>query len=261
MAKSSVKISDIWEGEWIKSIEASFVGMIIMLVTALLIYFSKFWFEGSILLSARILMGVGFLMGLFIVAVSISASLKAKKLPGVRFMCPYCEKENRLLSTPTENFDCDHCERTIHFEFNVPVEVVTVRCQACRADHRVPVTALRYVCDRCNRPLNLGREGDKTAAAQIQEENDAMLQNYDVLLVAVDRQHENEMAFKIQNLLVINMKEAKRLMGTVSQKTPLIVGYDVPQRKAEVIRRQLQDLGGTATVRPTNVYRDPGARR
>src|SRR5207249_9227823 len=66
------------------------------------------------------------------------------------------------------------------------------------------------------------------------------LHAFDVLLISVDRRHEIEVALKLQNLMVINLPEARRLMATASTTTPLVVSHGLAQRKAEAIRRQLQ---------------------
>ena len=84
--------------------------------------------------------------------------------------------------------------------------------------------------------------------------------NYDVLLISVDRRHEIEVAMKLQNILVVNLPEARRLMASAGTATPLVVSHALPQRKAEAIRRQLQDVGATATLRPTNEAGSPTAR-
>ena len=152
---------------------------------------------------------------------------------------------------PTIDFDCEFCHRTVHFDTGRPIPVQTIVCRACRAEHRVAVNVQRYTCDSCNRALALPWiRADRDGGIRDNTE-DAMLQNYDVLLIAYDRRRENDMAFKVQNLLVVNLNEARRLMGAVSSQTPLILGHDLPQRKAEAIRRQLQELGATATMRPT----------
>lgn len=49
--------------------------------------------------------------------------------------------------------------------------------------------------------------------------------------------------------MVINLNDARKAIATASSQTPLTVGHDLPQRKAEAIRRQLQELGATSTIR------------
>ena len=212
----------------------------------------------SILYIILALLGIGFLVGTFLCGYAAynGAFYKgalSKQMATVGFICPYCQQELQFLESPTTDFDCEHCSRTVHFDNGFPVPVRTIICQACRAEHRVASSVDRYICDKCNRPLQLNVTPDK-AAAIIDAENDAMLQNYDVLLLASDRRHESELSFKLQNLMVVNLPDARRLLSTASNQTPLVVGHDLSQRKAEAIKRQLEELGATVSVRPTNAY-------
>jgi hypothetical protein len=259
MTKSATTISDIKEEVWFHSVGAVLVGLGILLVAGLFFYFMQFWMPKEILGSARIVTGLAMLAGLGICGVAIYNGALTNKMTAAAFPCPYCDKEMRFPTMPTIDFDCEFCHRTVHFDTGRPIPVQTVVCRACRTEHRVAVNVQRYTCDSCNRGLALPWIRTERDTGIRDTAEDAMLQNYDVLLIAYDRRRENDMAFKIQNLLVVNMNEARRLMGTVSSQTPLIVGYDVPQRKAEAIRRQLQELGATATMRPTNAV--PTARR
>ena len=51
--------------------------------------------------------------------------------------------------------------------------------------------------------------------------------------------------------LGVDLNEARRLLGTVSDRTPLIVGYDMPFDQAEGLRKQFEQLGATVAVRAT----------
>lgn len=250
-AQGAKTLSDVKEREWTDSIGTALVGLSIMLGGMALFYFVKFWLGSSPILleSTRIALGLGIFAGAGILGLAILRGLEARKAPSVSFPCPYCDQPNLFVETPTEDFDCEHCNRTVHFQNGAPIPVRTIVCQACRTEHRVAINVQRYVCDRCNRPLQISTDPTQKIAKAGTSENDALLQNYNVLLMAIDRRHENEIAFKLQDLLLVNMKEARRLMKTASTDTPLVVGHDLPQRKAEAIRRELQDLGATVTLR------------
>jgi hypothetical protein len=97
-------------------------------------------------------------------------------------------------------------------------------------------------------------------AAAAHDPTSAMLEDYDVVLLAIDRRRENDLAFKIQNLMVVNMPVARKLIATATPSTPLVVIGKVSQRKADAVRRQLQELGATAAIRPTNAA-EPSAPR
>jgi transposase-like protein len=261
MAKSATTLTDVKEQVWIQSFGAVLVGLGIFAVAGILFYFMQFWMPREILGAARIVVGLAMLTGIGICGVALYSGALTNRMKAVSMPCPYCDREMQFPTAPTEDFDCEFCNRTVHFENGKPIPVQIVVCRACRAEHRVAINVQRYTCDKCNRPLQLAWVRDTRQVGISDTAEDAMLQNYDVMLVAYDRRRENELAFKIQNLMVTNLNEARRLMGTVSSQTPLVVGYDLPQRKAEAIRRQLQELGATATMRPTRTGTAAPARR
>lgn len=240
-------VSEVQERAFLQSIGGALLGLAILLVSGILFYFMKFWLESTPLLLGRLIMGIAMLSGAGIAGAAVYNGALTRKVAGTDFVCPYCDKTTRLMSEASDDFDCEHCDRTIHLQNGKSVEVRSVTCQACRTAHRVAIITQHYICDNCNRPLKLAwvKEEPKTGAG----ERGDMMQNYDVILIAFDRRHENELAFKIQNLLVVNLNEARKQLATVSAQTPLTVGHDLPQRKAEAIRRQLQELGATATIR------------
>lgn len=256
MAKSATRLSDVQEREWTQSAGTAVVGVGILIASALIIYFMKFLpIPESQLLVSRVIAGIALGVGGLLMLSAVHRSFQAKIAKHVTFTCPFCDKENRFVEAPTSDFDCEHCDRTVHFENGKPIPVHTVACQACRTEHRVAVNVSHYVCDSCNRPLRLKTDPNFTQAVVHEREvstPDELLRNYDVLLVAVDRRRENDVAFKLQNMLVVSLKESRNLIASASARTPLIIAFDQPQRKAEVIRRQLQELGATVTLRPTN---------
>lgn len=260
MPKSATTLTDVKEEVWMHSLGAAFTGLCILVGAGILFYFMRFLVPGTILGPVRIVLGLAMLTGASICGIALYFGALANKMASVVFPCPYCNSEMRFPAAPAEDFDCEFCNRTVHFLNGRPLPVQTVLCRSCRTEHRVASNVQHYICDNCNRPLLLPWMRDSQDVRIADSAEDAMLQNYDVLLVAYDRRRENELAFKIQNLLVVNLNEARRLISTVSSQDPLIVGHDVPQRKAEAIRRQLQELGATATMRPTHAVPASGMR-
>jgi hypothetical protein len=253
MRKRAIKISDVLENELFIAISYVLLGIMVMVLCGLLIHFLGYW-KSSYREMSRIIASLGVGAGAVIVVVAVYRCLDVRKLSRIPFTCPYCDNINYFPEAPTEDFDCDTCDRTVHFQDSKPIPVRTVACGSCGTDHRVAVNVLNYTCDRCNRPLKLRPDSAYRTTALPQREalaQDDVLQNYDVLLVGIDKRRENEIAFKLQNLLLTNLPEARRLMSTASNKTPLVVGYELPQRKAEAVRRSLQDLGASVTLRPT----------
>jgi ribosomal protein L37AE/L43A len=249
MAKNITSLNDLRETEWTGAIGSIVTGLGIAAGALILGWLLGYFGLGSsALLSGRVAAGMATLAGLVIAGAGLVRWHKARHAATVTFLCPYCDRDNLLTEPPTVDFDCEHCSRTIHFLDGRPVEVRVVTCQACRTPHRVAVTAAYFVCDRCNRSIALASGPPTTSAVTDQEE---VTQDFDVLLVAFDRRRENELVFKLQNLLVVNMVEARRHLHSASSQTPLVVAMGQPRRKAEMLRRTLQELGATVIMRPT----------
>jgi ribosomal protein L7/L12 len=244
------KLAEVQESVWTQASSQIFSGLAIFIVAGALIYAAKYVFFGTSLQAARIFLGLVALAGLGVAGAAVYNGVEARRRRGVGFACPYCDRMNDFEAEPNESFDCEYCNRTVHFDGGVPVPVRTVNCPFCHTDHRVAVNVQRYVCDRCNRPLELATAAQARPGAA--PEPEAVPHNFDVLLISVDRRHEIEIALKLQNLLVVNLPEARRLMAGASATTPLVVSHSLAQRKAEAIRRQLQEIGATATLRPSN---------
>ncbi len=259
MAKGSTSLNEVREVTWTESFGSALVGIALILLCAVLLYFTKYVPENMRLLT-RVACGIGMFAGIAILGVAAQRSFEAKKVVGVAFACPYCDTENHFVEQQNSDFDCEHCHRTVHFMDGEPVPVRTIVCQACQSEHRVPVNLTRYVCDKCNRPLKVAADVTQKIAAASNEAADAMLQDYNVVLLAIDRRQENDLAFKIQSLMMITLPEARRLIEAASPTAPLIVASSLPQRKADAVRRSLQELGATAAIRPAGTPA-PGARK
>jgi transposase-like protein len=261
MQKTVTRRSDVLEYEWSQSIGLAGGGILLVILAGLLIYFAGFVTTNVAVIWLLYLVGaIVLLAGAGMCLVAIKRSAFAPRIPMIPVTCPYCGGQTMFLAEPTEDYTCDHCDRQVHYENGVLVNVRHIVCPACRAEHTVSINIERYVCDRCNRTLQISPDKPITlATTQDAEGQEAGARHYDVMLVSYDHRRENEVAFKIQNLLVVNMKEARRLIQTATSGAPLIVAQNEPELKAESIRRQLQELGATATLRPTTVGR-PAAR-
>lgn len=255
MAKGAQRLSDIQEREWTMAIGTAVVGAMVLIAGALALGFVQYFVPENLLLTSRIAAAIAVLCGGGILGAALHRSSQVRKVSRVPYTCPYCDTVNLLIAPPKEDFDCENCRRTVHFQDGQPVPVSTIVCPVCKTEHRIAVNLRHYICDRCNRDLPLSPDPRyKTAAVvrvRAEEMRDEMMQNYDVLLLGTDRRRETELAFKLQDVLVTNLPEARRLMQSASQGAPLIVAMDQPQRKAESLRRQLQELGANVTIRPT----------
>jgi ribosomal protein L7/L12 len=168
--------------------------------------------------------------------------LQARNMPFVTFECPYCQFAMKFPEIPTEDYDCEGCHRRVYFEDDGRVaDVIDVTCSVCRTRHKVSVKANRYLCDGCNRPLNLP---GKTQVQPGAVGADA-LETYNVMLTEIGR-NPTEVAMAVQDMLVCNMREARQRM----QALPLIVQENVSVRKADAVGRRLEGLGATVAVKP-----------
>ena len=263
MAKQATRISDVQEKEWTESTGTAVVGLIILIVAAIVLYFMRFYVPPELLYGYKIVGSLAVIIGGVIVIAALYRGTQVNLIKKVPFACPYCDKPINFDAPPTHDFDCEHCSRTVQFIDGDMVSVQTVICRACRTEHRVAENVSHYVCDRCNRPLLLTpTKSDDQAVVKVADfAGKAPSTDYmDVLLSAFDRRHETELAFKLQNILLTNLPDARKMMATASDKTPLVVGINLPPQKAEAVKRSLQELGGTVTLRK---HGEPGhtARR
>jgi hypothetical protein len=257
MAEANTRLSDVQEQSWSRSIGIAGRGIALIVAACIAIYFGNLLMP-SIEVLGWLLVALGAasaLGGAAMLFVAANRAIRTQRMDSIAFPCPYCDAVNHFLKAPSEDFACEFCQRMVHFRDGEPVPVQTIVCQACRAEHRVAVTAERYVCDRCNRPLRIMQQALSAPVVagldreQVLAQERAQTQHQDVLVSGFDPRREQEVVFRIQDLLLVNAVEARRLLRTASAETPLVVSYDVPPLKAASIRRQLTDLGASATAR------------
>ena len=159
MTPEIIKLSDVREQEYLRALRFGGVGLAALAVGGALFYFSNFSRPvadtafnqpqtGAII--ARIVAGLIMLCGVAMIGAAGYGSLQMRNLPSFPFFCPYCNGKNLFIKPPHADFDCDHCNRTVHFVEGEAVPIRDIECLNCHAQHRVPVTLTRYVCDQCN---------------------------------------------------------------------------------------------------------------
>lgn len=256
MSKSATTLAEAQEQTYTQSIGIAIAGVAITLVSLFLIYFLRLFQLGSWLGFVRVTLGLAALAGITMIGVSVQRVVRLRQTPTIPFKCPYCESINHLLTNPTSDFDCDSCHRTIKFENGVLVPVITISCPNCGAEGKVAETTDRYLCENCNNTVRLKSEqvygmtaGTRPAPARRAL---SLVGNVDVLLVAIDKVREGQIAAHLQTLLELpDAQEARRLLATITERTPLIIGLDMPEDEAEAIKNQLGQLGATVNIRPT----------
>jgi len=258
MAKGPTTLSEVREQEYTRSVILAAWGIGLIIVGVLVIAFLHYLVPPHVMLVSRVLVGLAVFAGAALVAVAGKNIVDLKYRATVLFKCPYCDAFNKLVATPTENFECDSCLATIRFENGKMVPVRTISCSNCGAEHRVSVKAERYVCDRCNAVIQIQQLTDPVygmaPGATQKPRQPAMVLgggNQNVLLTSVQRSREQQNAVLLQRELGVDLPEARRLLGTITDRTPLIVGYDLPFDQADGLRLQFEQLGSTVVVRAT----------
>ena len=241
------KLIEEEEKAWTVAIPQMIVGGVIFFVCVIMLFVVDYiarYNPGMKVTQYLLLGGMG--IGIAILGVAIFQAYRLRYTPSLSQVCPYCGSTIKFLEAPKISYPCDSCQRTIHFLNGKAAPLKQVICPACKSEHTVAQHLDEYVCDQCNRAIEVSKKR-KPGTGEL---TDALLQNYDVLLVSIDRRKEIEIAQKLQNLMLINMIEARKMMGEATPNKPLIVERNQPQRKAEAIRRSLQELGATVTLRP-----------
>ena len=252
MAQRSISKSEVVEREGERSITQVIFAAILFFALLFGIYLCNFIETPTTRLTLQILLG-GAALGAFVWGVmGFLRMQKARTAESVTVNCPYCDFPMQFLQEPTDDYDCEGCHRRVYYENGRPVEIKKITCAFCKTVHKVSAKAKTFTCDRCNRMLQLT---DKPGAAPQADRSD-LLQNYDVLLMDPGRR-ATEVAMALQDLLVCNLPEARRQM----EKLPLTVIRNVPERKADAVRRRLRDLGANATIRPTESADQTAGRR
>lgn len=242
MAQTVRTRSELIEEEYSGSV-TQLIGIIVLFFALLLtVYLLSLWHSNPVWsMRLRILVGAGALITL---GWAIVVGMKMQKTKAVKTLtvnCPYCDFPMEFLEQPNSDYDCENCHRRVQYENGRPVPIKTVTCQFCKTVHKVSVNAKHFLCDRCNRPVKLSDDPKEVVA----EQSD-MLANYDVVLTDVGRK-STDVAMALESILICNLVEARRQM----ENLPLTVMRNVPERKADAVRRRLRDLGATAVIRPT----------
>jgi ribosomal protein L7/L12 len=233
--------SEVVEQESVSGLTQVIKWFVLLLGCLFLAYLFKFIPNHQISLGLMIVAFAGALVSLGMTGWAFLQMKKVRDLAHITVNCPYCDFPMQFLEQPTDDYDCEGCHRRVQYRNGQPVPIKTVTCQSCKTVHKVPVTATKFICDRCNRGVKLTDDPREVVA-----ERSELLQNYDVLLTDAGRKR-TEVAMALESILICNLAEARRQM----ENLPLTVVRNVPERKADAVRGRLRELGATAVVRPT----------
>jgi ribosomal protein L7/L12 len=243
MAQTVTTRSDVIEAESTSAVTQLILAGLLLFGCLLLVYFFHFIPARHVRLGLQIIAAAGAIAGLIWAVVAIFRMRTASTLPKFTVNCPYCDFPMQFVQEPHDDYDCENCHRRVYYENGQPVPIKMITCAFCKTVHKVSAQAKQFTCDRCNRALRLT---DGPGAPGAGAERDEILQNYDVVLTDIGRK-ATDVAMALESILVCNLAEARRQMANL----PLTLMRNVPERKADAVRRRLRDLGATAVVRPT----------
>ena len=274
MTPQATTLTEAREREYLRALQIGGAGLALLVIGAALFYFSNLNANAANAVNAaklsnlvaaetgppasalleRVFGGLLIVGGAGLGSLGLYRGMQTRNLPAVPFFCPYCNGKNLFTERPRADFDCELCNRTVHFVSGEPAAVRAVECGNCHAQHRVSVTQARYVCDNCNALMDLSAEPTPANAAQTAASNGAAAPpQYDVVLTSFDPECLSELAAMVQNLLAVNAEEASRLLDTLSAESPIVAGYSLPERRAETALLQMRDLGANVMLRPAAV--------
>lgn len=268
MARTTVTLSEVREQETANTLKWVGVGVVIMLVAAFMIYFLGLFLKdnASLLRVMRLGMGVGIAIGAIVVGGAAARLSKVRNMASFLYPCPYCDASNQLVEEPTANFECETCHQTVRFdESGVPVPVRIIGCSNCGTDNRVSIKSSRFICSKCNATIQVQAEqpvygmGNVASAAAPAASapprpapallNQTDPSHVDVVVQSFDPAREGQLAVMLQNMMGIEVAEARRLLGTIGARTPLIIGVDMPVQEADQLSAQLTQLGAHVHLR------------
>ncbi len=272
MARTTVTLSEVREQETANTLKWVGVGVAIMLVAAFMIYFLGLFLKDnhSLLKVMRLGMGVGIVIGAVVVGGAAARLSKVRSMESFAYPCPYCDAINQLVEEPTANFECETCHQTVRFDENgVLVPVRVIGCSKCGTDNRVSIKSSRFICSKCNATIQVqaeqpvygmgnamsGTSGATASAASAPSRPAPTLLNQpgpshvDVAVQSFDAARESQLAALLQNMMGIELAEARRLLGTIGARTPLIIGVDMPVQEADQLSAQLTQLGAHVHLR------------
>ena len=260
MANGTVTVTEVREQEAANTLKWVGVGIGIILFAAFMIYFLGLFLktDPALLKIMRAGMGLGIVAGIAVIGGALYRQSQLRNMPSVTFPCPYCDAANHLVAEPTSDFECETCHQTVRFEANgkmVPVRVIS--CSNCNTDNRISVKASRFICSKCNATVQVQAEqqpvygmGNVAPAPTPARPATLLTQtNQDVLIQSFDPAREGQLAQMIRELLGVEDTEARRLLGTIAPRKPLIIGVDMPQMDAERLQIQLSQLGASVYLR------------
>jgi hypothetical protein len=234
-----IRVSDIIEEYGEKAVMTGLTGLLATGLSALLFAFRG---QGSLDGLASVL-ALGGLAGVFYAVFCI---YKARKVGGVKVVCPYCQVSQLIAEAPSDDFACIGCNRMIPVREGEVLTVSQVRCGFCNSlNYYSPKTEI-LLCENCNHEIPISTEsGEPTKKLMpgFAVQDDERL--YELILTEVDHRSDELMA-SLQSILALNRNQVKNLLDDL----PTVLLRGIPKKKAEMLRAQLSIHGAHAVFEP-----------
>ena len=131
MANATKTLADMKESEWTRLIQIALLGLLGVVVSSLLLYAVHWLFPESMWgVAGQTLFGLTLFAGAAVMCLAGFRAVQTRLKTGVLDVCPYCNAKNEFIEQPTVDYDCESCDRTVHFVGGMPVPVQTVVCQS-----------------------------------------------------------------------------------------------------------------------------------
>ena len=265
MARTTVTLTEVREQETATTLKWVGVGVAIMLVAAFMIYFLGLFLKDnqSLLKIMRLGMGIGIAIGAIVIGAAAARLSRVRNMASFTYPCPYCDAANQLVEEPTADFECETCHQTVRFDDKgVMIPVRVIGCSNCGTDNRVSIKSSRFICSKCNATVQVQAEqpvygmGATAATPAAAPPRPALLlnqpngqSNMDVMIQSFDATRGAKLAERLQSILGVEVDEARRLLGTIGPRAPLIIGVDMPAQEADQLSAQLTQSGAQVHMR------------
>lgn len=185
--------------------------------------------------------------GLGLMVFGIINLAKMRQITEESISCPFCQARNTFSSKPTSDVRCDSCQRQIPIVDGVILKVFQVQCGFCRTLNYYSEKSTGLICESCDRIIPIAvEEGHQPAAAFDRYSAKEDTNVYDLILSDPGHKHE-VMITALQKMLALNRNQVKQLMD----EAPVVLLTGIPQRKVEMLSREIRDAGGKADSQVT----------
>lgn len=235
------RTSDIIELIAEKSITFAFFSVCGMAFSALLLYYRGQ--TGMFVPLAIVILIISVPVFLY----AIFNAFQIRKVAAISIICPYCEFNNQVTETPTDDICCRGCNRLIPInEQGEILKVSQVRCGFCNALNFYSEKTEVLLCEECNHEVPIATDDDrphKSMPSFYAVKDDDMM--YELVLIAHGPKTE-ELITTLQQMLALNRNQVKQLLGEL----PAVLLTGINRRKAEMLKAQLTIHDGMAEFRP-----------